>query len=260
MTIGMSVSIIAPNGVTAFSTASSGTVVTVAAGPSDVVTLRGVTVSGSPTTSAGVAFNSGLALNLENCIINGSTIGVVFNRTGDPSKPELQILHCIISNSLIGLDMSNLGALPTGHGNLRALAVAPPSLVYATIKDSAFLLNTYAIEARDDSNTTLAGTMITGSSSFGVYAIGSDNHPSYVSLDGCTITRSGYGIGAGDGSGSQLAHAFVLLAHCQITGNDYGIGVTPTGQTLSQVSNSVVTNTIIANSINGVPSGTYNAQ
>lgn len=260
MTITFAASIIAAPGTTAFATAGSGNVITVAAASADTVTLRGLTVTGTGTTD-GVVFSSGLSLNIENCLINGHSIGILAARSGDTSKPELQLLHCIIANNQIGLDLSNAGAFPSSHGTLRPLiAVAGPPQVYATVKDCAFLSNVDGLYTRDDANATVASTLFSANSGAGVLATGSDGHPSFVTLDGCTISRNVTGVTVGDLFASQSAHALVFFARCQITGNDTGVSVTTDGVAYSLVSNSVVTNMIIGNGINGFIANSIAAQ
>ena len=74
LTIDKSVSIIVPAGIFGGIRVTSGNAITVAAGATDTVVLRGLTLnSGGGTTGSGIELQSGRALHVENCIINGFT-------------------------------------------------------------------------------------------------------------------------------------------------------------------------------------------
>jgi hypothetical protein len=70
VTITKAISIANEEGVEAGVTVTSGDGITVAAGPSEVVNLRGLTLVGAGGTN-GVTFTSGAALNIQNCVIRG---------------------------------------------------------------------------------------------------------------------------------------------------------------------------------------------
>src|SRR5207302_4023776 len=69
VTINKAVSIISPPGVYAGVTVTSGDGITVSAGASDVVILRGLTINGAGGTN-GINFTDGAALHVENCVIS----------------------------------------------------------------------------------------------------------------------------------------------------------------------------------------------
>src|SRR5262244_180239 len=70
VTIGQAVSIVNEEGVEAGITVTSGDGITINAGATDVVNLRGLTLVGAGGTH-GVTFNSGGALNIQNCVVRG---------------------------------------------------------------------------------------------------------------------------------------------------------------------------------------------
>jgi hypothetical protein len=70
VTIGQAVSIVNEEGVEAGITVTTGDGITINAGVSDVVNLRGLTIVGAGGGN-GVTFNSGRALNIQNCVIRG---------------------------------------------------------------------------------------------------------------------------------------------------------------------------------------------
>src|SRR5215831_15673741 len=69
-TITQAVSIVNEEGVEAGITVTSGDGITINAGATDVVNLRGLTLVGAGGSN-GVTFNSGAALNIQNCVIRG---------------------------------------------------------------------------------------------------------------------------------------------------------------------------------------------
>jgi len=73
VTITKAVQIVAPAGVHASISQTSGNAVTVAAGVSDVVTLRGLTLNGSG--GIGVNFDTGAALHVSNTVATDNVIG-----------------------------------------------------------------------------------------------------------------------------------------------------------------------------------------
>jgi hypothetical protein len=72
VTIAKAISIIAPDGIEAGITVPSGdTGVFIAAGAGDIVTLRGLTITGGGVGGSGVVFSSGNTLIIKNCVVRG---------------------------------------------------------------------------------------------------------------------------------------------------------------------------------------------
>jgi hypothetical protein len=97
---------------------------TVSAGPNDVVFLKGLDFEGVGTSLAGIQFNSGAALHVDDCIIHGfqasAAVGINFTPSGVNSK--LNVRNSYISEN--GLGPTTGGGIfikPTGAGS--ALAV-----------------------------------------------------------------------------------------------------------------------------------------
>src|SRR5215471_11326193 len=80
LTITKAVSIIAPDGVYAGVTITTGFGIFINAGPSDSITLRGLTVIGqSGDADSGVTFLTGGALHVESCVMTGFPNGEGIN-------------------------------------------------------------------------------------------------------------------------------------------------------------------------------------
>src|SRR5205807_1357882 len=83
VTINQAVSLVAPPGVYAGISVFSGTGITVAAGATDVVTLRGLTLNGLGG-NYGIDFSSGAALYVQDCVVeNFSNYGLLARPSAD---------------------------------------------------------------------------------------------------------------------------------------------------------------------------------
>jgi hypothetical protein len=116
VTITKSVSIINDGvGVASITDTVTGTsAIVIAAGSSDVVNLRGLTVTGAGvgTGTNGIVFQSGAALNLQNCVIRGfSATGIGFTPTGSST---LTAVDTVVSD--IGGTQAAILLQPNGSG------------------------------------------------------------------------------------------------------------------------------------------------
>ena len=106
VTITGAVTIDAPEGVTAFIHPPSGDAITVSAGASDVVTLRGLTLNGG--TNSGITVNSVGTLNVENCFITGfAFFGIHMASAGQLNVKGTDVTGCEVG---IALDGNSSGA------------------------------------------------------------------------------------------------------------------------------------------------------
>jgi hypothetical protein len=91
--------------------------ITINAGAGDVVNLRGLTLNGVGTGNNGITFNSGGALNIQNCVIRDfSNDGVLTVPTG---SADVTIADTIVSNNFVGIEITAGG---TGVTVIAALA------------------------------------------------------------------------------------------------------------------------------------------
>jgi hypothetical protein len=95
--INKAISIVNEEGVEAGITATSGNAITINGGPSDVVNLRGLTLVGAGG-STGITYNSGGALNIQNCVIRGFVNdGLLLVPTGGT---DINISNTIVSGNV----------------------------------------------------------------------------------------------------------------------------------------------------------------
>jgi hypothetical protein len=106
-TITKSVKVNVPVGVVAFTAAT----MTVAAGASDVVVLRGLTIKAlTPGTGTGISYASGAALYVENCVIDGWERGLSVTTSG---ATKVFLADTTIRNvSFLGLDVNPVTGAP----------------------------------------------------------------------------------------------------------------------------------------------------
>jgi hypothetical protein len=113
VTINKAISISNQEGVEAAITVTSGeSGITVAAGPSDVVNLRGLTVINQGSGGVGIYFTSGGTLNIQNTVITGfatNLSGAGLDLT--PSGSSLiNVSDTILANNFVGLTLSPTGS------------------------------------------------------------------------------------------------------------------------------------------------------
>lgn len=147
VTVTKSVSIISPAGIYGGITVFSGDGVTINAGASDIVVLRGLSINGQGG-SRGIFFQAGARLRVENCVVSGMGVaGISHNAAGG----EMIVLDTIVRDTG-GSGIVVVGDLPSAvldhvrseHGGGDGFSFAPTagSLgARATIVDSVFAHN-----------------------------------------------------------------------------------------------------------------------
>src|SRR5262249_46226638 len=110
VTIGQAVSIVNEEGVEAGITVTSGDGITITAGASDVVNLRGWTLVGAGGNN-GITFNTGGALNIQNCVIRGFTFAGV-NLVPTVST-DINVSNTIVSGNSAGIFLEPFGTTIT---------------------------------------------------------------------------------------------------------------------------------------------------
>jgi hypothetical protein len=116
VTITQAVSIVNEEGVEAGITVTSGDGITINAGLNDVVNLRGLTLVGTSGSVNGITFNSGNALNIQNCIVrefvNGRGLKLI--PTGNTAIN--------ISNTIVSGNGDGVVLFPVGLGGITVTA------------------------------------------------------------------------------------------------------------------------------------------
>jgi len=174
VTIGKALTIEAPTGVIAFIHPASGNAITVNAGVSDVVVLRGLSLSVG--TGDGIAFSAGAVLQVEHCVLNGFNNAISHQGSG---------LLIVKDTTIRG---SNVGILVLGNGS-----VSSPSR--ATIERTRLKSGQYGLFAGAGASITIRASNISGNLQWGLIV---DSHlggvTSDLTVEDCVVAHNGTGI------------------------------------------------------------------
>ncbi len=223
VTITQAVTIEAPPGVLAFIHPSSGDGITINAGASDTVVLRGLVLNVG--AGNGITVNAVGVLHVENCVISGFVNGLQFQAGG-----QLFVKDTIArNNGLDGIAIVSLAGTPKAsldrcrlEGNGSGLAVARGS---ATIRDSVASGNLVGLVA-DSSGSSVD-----------------------LNIENCLVANN---TGASGGIVSSHATTTVRVSDTTVTDNVVGVAQLSGGAMLSRSNN-----TVEGNGTDGTFTGTY---
>lgn len=173
VTIGKALTIEAPTGVIAFIHPASGNAITVNAGVSDVVVLRGLSLNVG--TGDGIAFSTGSVLQVEHCVLNGFNNAISHQGSG-----LLIVKDTTIRSSTVGIVM--------GTGS-----ASSPSR--ATIERTRLKSGQYGLLAGAGASITIRASNISGNLQWGLIV---DSHlggvTSDLTVEDCVVAHNGTGI------------------------------------------------------------------
>lgn len=205
---------------------SSGNGINIVVGATDVVVIRGLTITGigsSPGTN-GIRFASAGSLTLENVIIRyQSNAGVAFIPTG---ASELVIINSTITSTgnAAGTTGGGIVVAPTGAGTAQV-----------TLRDTRLVNNNYyGLFVDTSGSTAVAGT--------NVVDVAADNSVFSSNFLGVNVI-------------APSALARVTVTNSVVSHNNRGIALT-TAAGLIRVSNSTITGNNRGVGVNGTPTGT----
>lgn len=174
-TVTQSATLKAAPGVDATIVAVWGDAITVSAGTSDIVTLRGLNVNGLYTASSGIRFFSSGTLNIENCNI----INIGYNGISMEGPGIVYIKDTEVQNTIYGIRLQTPGGMI--HATLDGVQLKHAGFVglfsgqnsQATIRNSVVLDTYYGVQAGDYTGTSevnVEDCLIQGSFNTGIYA------------------------------------------------------------------------------------------
>jgi hypothetical protein len=222
--IAKALTIEAPTGVIAFIHPPSGSAITVNAGPSDVVILRGLSINTSATTSFGIDFVTGGTLRVERCVINGFSGGI-----RDQAPGFLAVTDTTIRNSGT--------AIGVGSG------LAGPAKVF--IDRCRLKGNQYGLLSSGDSTVTVRESNISGNLQGGLNL---DSHlgggiSADLTIEDCLLAHNGVAV-------LSLAYngglGIVRASNSTIVYNGTGLWADG-GAVLSRINNTIEANTTDTN-------------
>jgi hypothetical protein len=217
---------------------------TVSAGASDVVIMRGMQIDGGPiglNSPAGIRFNTGGVLEVQNCTIRNFT-------AGSPSGYGIQFTPSAAAQ----LDVSDStittnGVLGGGVGVGGGIFIAPTgtAAVKFSITRTQVYNNTNGIRVDVSGatgglvNGTITDTVIAGTANHGLSVnIGGGGTSAIVAFDHSQSVNN-----AGDGIASNGATSNVILSNSVVSGNgNFGAQIANSGVITSLKNNTIVGN------------------
>jgi hypothetical protein len=221
--------------------------IVVAAGPNDVVSLRGLQIEGAVSGLNGVRFLSGRALNVEKCVIRGfnSTSanaghGILFQPSG---ASELHVVDSVIEKNGGAMTGGGILVKPTGTGSAKI------SLSNVTLNDNTFGFKADGTAATGAAgiqggiyDSTASGNSTTGFSA--VTAVGFQgvnlmlNHSAAFANTSVAAQSSGPGstvrisdfMAAANGTGLQTTGGGTIISHENNSVSGNGVDGAPTLQ------------------------------
>jgi len=221
--------------------ASTGNAVTINAGGSDKIVLRGLKLEGLGTGSSGISFSTGGTLYVEGCTINNfSLYGIEFATSGDFASAQLVVTESVVRNNGVG---STGGGVHLNAGSARIVAtidglrsenntfgVRADNLAFVTIRNSLAANNTFSgfsavtnVSAGATVRMTIENSVTTHNGTNGIVSVGEAT----VILSNVTVTDNQTGLA---GTGGGVAEIF-SFGNNRVQGN--GTDGVPT-QTIAQ--------------------------
>jgi len=220
--IDKAVTITSPDGVEAgIVPATGGNAITINAGPSDAIVLRGLTLNGSGIAINGVEFNSGGSLTVINCVAQNFIISGAASGNGILLQPTAGTVDFTITNTIV-LNNANAGILylpPSGSASVNGVI----DRVVATHNPFGIELNTSS--ATGATIAAISNSVVGHNSNTGIYAQNASGGFK-LSIDNTQLSSNGSAIEA-------FNTANVLLGRSVIMGNGVGVHNTTSPNTFS---------------------------
>jgi hypothetical protein len=188
--------------------AGSGNGVTINAGASDSVHLRGLTIEGLGSGANGILFNTGGNLEIENCVARGFTnAGINISPT---TTSSFSVSNTIASNNGIeGIFVKPTGVAAATGVLSNVTANNNPLGIFVDGGFTAGAVLSITIADSEASNNTLAGVELAGSPA---------TPSSGLMLRNVVVSNNDTGLAAG-------TNAVLRVAHSVVTGNITGMAV-----------------------------------
>jgi hypothetical protein len=229
VTINKAVSIVSDNGSGEAVVANFGPeCITINAGPTDIVILRGLVIDGLQSATSGIHFNTGGALHVENSIIknvrgaNGAGISFSPNAAADLTVTNTTV---VFNGNVNG---GGIVIKPTGSGLVRAVfdRVVTKQNVVGLMIDGSTSSGTIRATVRDSLISTNSGSGLWARSLAGAAT-------SVFLVNSAIVENATSGVSA-DGANSTIA-----LMGSSIMGNSVGISAPSGGKLFSYKNNAI---------------------
>lgn len=250
VTITKSISIVNDVGGTAGILAGNGNGITIAAGATDTIFLRGLVIEGggpsSPTPGVnGIQFNSGGALHVSNTVIKNFTksgwlmgTGILFAPSG---ASKLYVSDTIVANNGANSFGGGIWIGPTGSGSANA------TINRVTAENSQMGIIALGTATSGPIQVTIRDSVASGMAYNGFYLVSPSAGGQQVQgmIENSTSVNNTTGISASGGS------SYMLLSSSTVTANNTGLATSSGGQIVSYGNNRLNGNKVI----DGVPGG-----
>ena len=207
--------------------ASNGaTAITINAGATDKINLRGLVIEGFGTGDYGIIFHTAASLNIQDSIIrNFAFAGISFRAT---AASELNVSQTLVSDLAGGGDAVDI--VPTGSGS--AIAV----LDHVRLDHGSIGLDALGDSTTGSVNVTIADSVISNYGNAGIIGE-STNGTVQVMVRNCTASNNATGIR------SNGSPAVVRVTRSTITANGTGLTAINSSSLVSYGDNNVDGNT-----------------
>ena len=197
--------------------APNGRGIEVAAGPGDIIGLRGLTVDGQSAGLAGIDVGTASAVHIQTCVVRNLASGY-------------GILHEGGSTRLFVSDTTIVGA--GGAGIVISIDTGRPDIVLDRVRLENNLHGLFvdtSLAAGGGAHVVVRDSIIAGNAGNGVYALASQfGLPAFAFIEGSSIVDN-----AGSGILTHGLRATVILGSSQITRNGAGVTTVNGGQVFS---------------------------
>jgi hypothetical protein len=209
--------------------------ITVAAGMSDVVTLRNISLQGIAGAGLnGIQLNSAGALHIEHCAIIGfSGSGIAITPTSMPAAGTQVFIDDTVSR-----DNHAAGLQITGNA----------ASVHVSVLNSRFTGNVNGVVAADYSHVSISHSDASGNSSTGISAAAANGTAALNIADSNATNNIVSGVQAGGAAGTSV----IRMSNVTLLGNGTGLSIQGNGAIYSFGNN--------ANVNGGTPTGTLTLQ
>jgi hypothetical protein len=225
VTITKAISIVNDGVGTAAIQVSSGNGVTINAGPSDSVHLRGLTIEGlGPNSPNGILFSIGGNLAIENCVIRKFFFGI-----------RIRSSSFSVSNTIA----SNNGGSGIGV-QLSASQVVTGVLSKVTANNNGYGISLTAAGGPNSVNVTIVDSEASNNAGTGVAANSTSINPGLVAVMLRNVVASN---NFNSGLVAEGVNVILRVAHSVVTGNNTGVSVDAGGKLFSYGDNDIDGNT-----------------
>jgi hypothetical protein len=230
-TINKAVTVEAPAGVYAGITAtglSDG--IDINAGSMDIVILRGLTVNSEGSAGSGIVFNSGAALHIESCVVNGFTdgSGIAINNFG----------NIFVTDTIARGNNNGIVVDPIGTGTAATAYVAMDQLQLDANSEAGLLVSpTGGTGSKGKVTAAIRDSSASDNGSVGIAADGVGAGSVSLDIESCLMANNNTGVGAVN---ETLSISNCTISRCNIGYSNSGGTIYTRGQ-----------NTIIGEGSNG---------